>query len=77
MSPDEIKGLATLAGGSALALLNPKSRTLKDSGVQPKHLTEDEMADFLSKNPKALFRPLYAKEKALVIGFKPEELAKL
>ena len=45
--------------------------------MQPEHLTEDELADFLSKNPKALYRPLYKKGKALVIGFKLEELAEL
>jgi arsenate reductase-like glutaredoxin family protein len=62
---------------AVLALLNPKSRTLKDLGAQPELLSEDELAQLLSQNPKAMFRPLYLKGEKLVIGFKPEELANL
>lgn len=60
-----------------LAFINPKSRTLKDLGVDMSSLSEEQAAELLSLNPKAMIRPLYKQGGKVVIGLNPDELAAL
>ncbi|MDD2554504.1 MAG: hypothetical protein PHP51_08025 [Desulfotomaculaceae bacterium] len=55
-------------------LLNPKSKTYKDMKTNAKDLSENEVAELLSANPKAMFRPLLTDGNKLVVGFEPEQM---
>lgn len=70
-TPLELKELAQLGEVSVLALINPKSRALKELGVDITALSADQAAELLSLNPKAMIRSLYQKENKVVIGFNP------
>lgn len=55
-------------------LLNERSKTYKDMKINAKDLSENEVAELLSANPKAMFRPLLTDGKKLVVGFQLEQM---
>lgn len=58
-------------------MLNPRSKALKNSGLDPAKASSREAAELITKNPRVLYRPLLTEGKNLVIGFNPEEMEKL
>ncbi len=56
------------------ALLNPRSKALRDSGVAWERIASPEVAALVRKNPRVLYRPLLTDGKRLVRGFLPEEM---
>lgn len=74
---EELKALAALGGMSTSGLLNPRSRVLKGSGVDPEKVTPDEAAALIEQNPRVLYRPLLTDGRGLVLGFHPEEMERL
>ncbi len=73
----ELLQLARLGGISVTDLLNEKSKTYKEMKINVKNLSEREVAEFLSANPKAIYRPLLTDGKRLVIGFNPEQIEEI
>jgi len=69
----ELFELAGLGNIKVNDLLNEKSKTYKEMKINAKNLSERDMAELLSANPKAMFRPLLTDGKRLVIGFNPEQ----
>lgn len=70
----ELFELARLGGISVKGLVNPKSRSYREVGVDTSSFTESEAAAYLAANPKAMFRPLLTDGKNLVVGFEPEKM---
>jgi arsenate reductase-like glutaredoxin family protein len=66
--------LAGLGGIKMHDLLNERSKTYKDMKINAKDLSENEVAELLSANPKAMFRPLLTDGKKLVVGFQLEQM---
>jgi arsenate reductase-like glutaredoxin family protein len=58
-------------------LLNLRSRNLKDLQVDPDSLSEQELAQLMSDNPKTMIRPLYFKDNVLVVGYDEAKLESL
>lgn len=56
------------------ALLNPRSKALRDSGVDRERIASPEVAALVRKNPRVLYRPLLTDGKRLVRGFLPEKM---
>jgi Spx/MgsR family transcriptional regulator len=73
----ELFELARLGGIKVTDLLNQKSKTYKDMGISAQNLSERDMAELLSANPKVIFRPLLTDGKRLVIGFNPEQIEEI
>jgi arsenate reductase/regulatory protein spx len=72
----ELFELAKLGGISVKDLLNQKSRVYKELGVDAQNFSEQETADYLSANPRAMHRPLLTDGKNLTVGFEPEKMEK-
>ncbi len=66
--------MAGLGGIKMHDLLNERSKTYKDMKINAKDLSENEVAELLSANPKAMFRPLLTDGKKLVVGFQLEQM---
>lgn len=73
----ELFELARLGGISVTDLLNQKSKTYKDMGISVQNLSERDIAELLSANPKAIYRPLLTDGKRLVIGYNPEQIEEI
>ncbi len=58
-------------------LVNKGSKTYKDLGIKLEDLSEQEIAEMLTSNPKAMYRPLLTDGKRLVVGFKQELMEEL
>lgn len=58
-------------------LLNPKSKAFKDLKLQLDNTSPEEASQLVAQNPRIMYRPLLTDGERLVIGFKPEEMAKL
>lgn len=71
----ELFALAKLGGISVKDLLNEKSRTYREVGIDGSGFTESETAEYLSANPKAMHRPLLTDGEKLTVGFDPEKMA--
>lgn len=71
---EELFDLAQRGNLSMGDLLNKKSKAFKDLKVDPGKLSDEETAQLLSDNPKAIKRPLLTDGTKLTAGFKPEEM---
>lgn len=60
--PEEIKALAKKAGVTPVELLNPRSRNLKNDGIDLETITEDEAIKAIGHCYKYLYRPIAISE---------------
>jgi len=74
---EELEELASLGGMEVSELLNPKSKAFKNTGADLEKITSQEAGNIIFENSRAMHRPLFTDGKALVVGFKPEEMEKL
>jgi len=74
---EEIFKLASLGDFPVSYLVNKNSKNFKDLQKDADEMSEQEIAEMLSNNPKIMRRPLFADGKSLVIGFKPEDLEEI
>lgn len=58
-------------------MINPKSTVYKESGLNLDNLSAEDAAVFLSANPKAMFRPILADDKKILIGFDSDAMKTL
>ncbi len=77
LTPAELMKLSAHLDGGIKALLNMRSRTLKDLQVDTQAMSDADVAQLLSDNPKTMIRPLYLKDDALVVGFDEARLESL
>ena len=69
----ELKKLAQQAGVTVKELVNTKSQTYKQSKPDLDAMTEQEIYELISVNPRILVRPLLTNGKKLLTGFKGEQ----
>ena len=74
---EELFQLASLGNFSVSYLLNKKSKNFKDLQKDAEELSDQEIAEMLSDNPKIMRRPLFVNGQRLVVGFKPENMEEL
>jgi len=71
---EELEQLAAMGNMELTELINTGSKAFKDTGADPQKITNREAGEIISKNPRAMHRPLLTDGKGLVVGFKPEEM---
>lgn len=71
---EELAALAAAGGIAVQALLNPRSKAVRESGADLEKITSPEAAALVRKNPRVLYRPLLTDGERLVRGFLPEEM---
>jgi arsenate reductase-like glutaredoxin family protein len=69
----ELRKLAQQAGVTVKELVNTKSQTYKQSKPDLDAMTEQEIYELISVNPRILVRPLLTNGKKLLTGFKEEQ----
>jgi Spx/MgsR family transcriptional regulator len=72
-SLNELTTLAQQAGVTIKELVNTKSQAYKQSKPDLQAMTEQEIYELVSANPRILIRPLLSNGKKLLIGFKEEQ----
>ena len=74
---EELEELAALGVMDVKSLLNPRSKVLRESGLDPEKISPRETAELVGRNPRVLYRPLLTDGTDLVLGFHPEKMEKL
>jgi len=69
---DELKAL--LGGHSVREVFSEKSPSVKKLGLNPAAMTEDEMLDWIVKEPRLLRRPLLLVDGTLAVQPKPKDM---
>ena len=77
LKPEDLKELASNAGFKLLDLVNFKSAVYKKLNVDANAMSEAEIGEMLSEQPRIMIRPLLGDGKNLVRGFKTDEMEKL
>ena len=77
LGPEEIEDLASLGEMEVRDLINRRSTVFKKMGVDPETMTSARAGELILENPRVMHRPLLTDGSSLVVGFKPEEMAKL
>ncbi|NLV21705.1 MAG: hypothetical protein GXY49_06940 [Syntrophomonadaceae bacterium] len=69
----ELKKLAKQADLTIKELVNTKSQAYKQSKPDLEAMTEQEIYELISANPRILIRPMLSNGKKLLTGFKEEQ----
>ncbi|OWZ84687.1 hypothetical protein CDO51_01280 [Natranaerobius trueperi] len=77
LSIDDIEKLANLTELGTKELLNKKSQAYKKAQLNESDMTDREIAQFLSENPRGIKRPIVTNGEDIVVGFDEEKLQKL
>jgi arsenate reductase-like glutaredoxin family protein len=73
----ELEGLARLLPGGVRDLLSTRTSRLKELGVSPKDLSDEQIVDLLTKEPKLLRRPILTDGERIVVGLDRQAMADL
>ena len=77
LTEEELFALAAQENIPVTALINKKSKALKNLNVNVSDLSAEEAASLLAKEPRIMHRPLFSNGKSLVLGFKTDQAEKL
>lgn len=65
---EELQGLARLLPGGVRDLLSTRTSRLRELGITPESLGDDEILDLLTREPKLLRRPILTDGQRIVVG---------
>lgn len=77
LSLEEIDNLASLADMETRDLVNVKSPGFKKMDIDPEEVTSQRARELIRENPRVMYRPVLTDGTEIVVGFKPEEMAKI
>ncbi len=77
LSLEEIENLASLAEMEIRDLVNVESTGFEEMDIDPKEMTSEKAGELILENPRIMHRPVLTDGTEIVVGFKPEEMAKI
>jgi len=77
LSSSEIKNLLVKLNKRPRDILRKSEQEYKDLNLSNQELSDDELLEYIQKNPKLIERPIVTKENLAVIGRPPENVINL
>ena len=77
LSSSEIKNLLVKLNKRPRDILRKSEQEYKSLNLSNQELTDDELLEYIQKNPKLIERPIVTKENLAVIGRPPENVINL
>ena len=74
LNEDELKEILIKSENGTEDIISPRSKIVKESGVNLDNMTIKELIEFIRKNPSILKRPIMVDDNKIQVGYNPEEI---
>ena len=74
LNENELKDILMKSENGTDDIISPRSKIVKDSGVDIDSLTINQLIDFIKTNPSILKRPIMVDDRKIQVGYNPEDI---
>lgn len=74
LSENELKEILIKSENGTEDIISPRSKIVKESGVDIEGMTISELIDFIRNNPSVLKRPIMVDDNKIQVGYNPEDI---
>lgn len=74
LNENELKDILIKSENGTEDIISPRSKIVKESGVNLESMTVKELIDFIRNNPSVLKRPIMVDDNKIQVGYNPEEI---
>lgn len=74
LNENELKDILVKSENGTEDIISPRSKIVKESGVNLESMTVKELIDFIRNNPSVLKRPIMVDDNKIQVGYNPEEI---
>ena len=74
LNENELKDILVKSENGTEDIISPRSKIVKESGVNLDSMTIKELIDFIRNNPSVLKRPIMVDDNKIQVGYNPEEI---
>ena len=74
LNENELKEILIKSENGTEDIISPRSKIVKESGVDLESMTIKELIEFIRNNPSVLKRPIMVDDNKIQVGYNPEEI---
>ena len=74
LNENELKEILIKSENGTEDIISPRSKIVKDSGVDLESMTIKELISFIKNNPSVLKRPIMVDDNKIQVGYNPEDI---
>ena len=74
LNENELKEILIKSENGTEDIISPRSKIVKESGVDLESMTIKELISFIKNNPSVLKRPIMVDDNKIQVGYNPEEI---
>lgn len=74
LNENELKEILIKSENGTEDIISPRSKIVKESGVDLESMTIKELIEFIRSNPSVLKRPIMVDDNKIQVGYNPEEI---
>lgn len=74
LQEEELKDMLYKSENGTDDIISPRSKIVKESGVDLDSMTINQLIEFIKKNPSILKRPIMVDDSKIQVGYNPEDI---
>ncbi len=74
LNEKELKEILIKSENGTEDIISPRSKIVKESGVDLENMTIKELIEFIRNNPSVLKRPIMVDDNKIQVGYNPEDI---
>ena len=74
LSENELKEILIKSENGTEDIVSPRSKIVKESGVDLENMSVKELIEFIRNNPSVLKRPIMVDDNKIQVGYNPEDI---
>ena len=74
LSKQDILDILEMSDTGTDALISPRSKIVKESGVDFDSMTVDQLVDYVLENPSVMRRPIIIDDRKMEVGYDPDQI---
>lgn len=74
LKEDELKDILMKSENGTEDIISPRSKIVKESGVDIDSMTVKQLIEFIKKNPSILKRPIIVDDRKIQVGYNAEDI---
>lgn len=71
---DELKDILAKSENGTEDIISPRSKIIKESGIDVDSMSVKELIQFIRENPSILKRPIMVDDKKIQVGYDPDDI---
>lgn len=71
---EELKDILAKSENGTEDIISPRSKIIKESGLDLDSMTVKELIEFIRENPSVLKRPIMVDDRKIQVGYDPDEI---